>query len=1022
MKIKTAVCAIVCTYLPFLAVGQEKKPELEPDVLFCIGWPDGFCDELALAKTGGYTAYPRQFPSGKMEYVVGKSKPEADWPFVHPAPMDQYWAKGEPVHPFTIKFDAKPNSEPLTFVIGYLGTLDDRMSQTEVTVNGSKLPTQLPRPVGHGDVVFNPTRRGNPGSMRFTIPANVLRDGANEVTIRLLDKSWILYDYVALRKENKPLANRDRPEANLLTLFRDGPMSDVQKIVFAVRPFGRDGHWYANFGYYADDENRLPFPNKGGKLCILDLDTKEVQTLLDDPEGAVRDPMVHYDAKKILFSYRPGNSKFYHLYEINIDGNGLRQITNDDFDDIEPTYLPNGDIVFVSSRAQRWVQCWLTPVATMHRCDANGDNIKAISCNVEHDNTPWVLPNGQVIYTRWEYVDRSQVHYHHLWIANPDGIRQTVLYGNMHPGTTMIDAKSIPGSDKIVVSFSPGHGQREHAGVVTVVDLRLGPDDQSAAKAISRHANHRDPWAFSETAFLAADDARMMLIDEFGNEQTIYQLADSEQQLGLKLHEPRPIIKRERERIIPEQVDWAKATGELTLLNVYDGRNMAGVPHGSIKKLLVLETLPKPINFTGGMEPLTYGGSFTLERIVGTIPVEEDGSAFMELPALRSLLFVALDENDMSIKRMQSFLNVMPGESTTCIGCHENRTATPIAAPTTALATRRPPSKPISYAGIPDVIDYPRDVQPVWDRNCVSCHNPDKREGHFNLSGHRGPMYSISYSNIMTGTHSALENEHYGQETLVADGRNRPLGNYPPRTLGSSASALCTKYCRKEHYGVELSEREKTLVRLWIETGATYPGTYAGLGSGMLGGYAENVLDRSDLEWEETKAMQEAMKNRCNSCHTDDTQLPLSVSDEIRHTWWVYPNDPNDSRRKYSRHLHFDLTKPEKSALLLAPLSQEAGGYGLCNFPSFTEGDSLVPVIPDTNDETYKTILAGIERAKTKLDEIKRFDMPDFVPRPQYVREMKKYNILPRDTDPNQVFNTYQLEQDYWKSLWYKPK
>jgi len=807
-------------------------------------------------------------------------------------------------------------------------------------------------------------------------------------------------------QEKKPI-----PKVELLAPFRAGPMKDVRKIVFAVRPFGRDGHWYANFGYYADDENRLPYPNKGGKLCVLDLDTKEVQTLLDDPEGAVRDPVVHYDAEKILFSYRPGDSKFYHLYEINVDGSGLRRITNDEFDDIEPTYLPDGQIMFVSSRAQRWVQCWLTPVAVLYRCDADGKNIKEISGNVEHDNTPWVLPNGQVIYTRWEYVDRSQVNFHHLWITSPDGIRQTVFYGNMNPGTTMIDAKPIPGSEKIVASFSPGHGRMEHMGVITVVDSRLGPDDKSAAKAISRHANHRDPWAFSETAFLAANDAKMMLVNEKGDEQTIYTLTENERQLGLKLHEPRPIIRRQRERIIPEQVDWAKTTGELTLINAYDGRNMDGIPPGTIKKLLVLETLAKPINFTGGMEPMSYGGSFTLERVVGTVPVEEDGSAFMELPALRSFFFVALDENDRSVKRMQSFLTVMPGESTTCIGCHEERTETRSPMATSLLATRRPPSKPVPYAGIPDVIDYPRDIQPVWNRNCVSCHNSNKREGNFNLSGNRGPMYSISYSNIMTGTHSALENERYGKETLVADGRNRPLGNYPPRTLGSSASAIYTEYCQKEHYGVDLSEREKTLVRLWIETGATYLGTYAGLGSGMLGGYAENALDRSDLEWDEIKAMQEAMKNRCGSCHVGEKQLPTSVSDEIRHTWWIYPNGPDDSRRKYSRHLHFDLTQPEKSALLLAPLSKEVGGYEACGGAVLTGKD----------DPHYRAILAGIERAKTRLDEIKRFDMPGFIPRPQYIREMKKYGILPKDTDPNQVFDTYRLEQDYWKSLWYKP-
>ena len=174
------------------------------------------------------------------------------------------------------------------------------------------------------------------------------------------------------------------------------------------------------------------------------------------------------------------------------------------YDDIEPTYLPDGDIVFVSTRCKRWVNCWLTQVAIMYRCDANGQNIRPISSNNEQDNTPWPLPDGRLLYTRWEYADRSQVHYHHLWAANPDGTAQMTWYGNFHPGTVMIDAKPIPGSDKVVASFSPGHGQREHAGQLTIVDPSAGPDAQAFARPVSHGNQFRDPWAFSENCFMAA--------------------------------------------------------------------------------------------------------------------------------------------------------------------------------------------------------------------------------------------------------------------------------------------------------------------------------------------------------------------------------------------------------------------------------------------------------------------------------------------------------------------------------------
>jgi hypothetical protein len=94
------------------------------------------------------------------------------------------------------------------------------------------------------------------------------------------------------------------------------------------------------------------------------------------------------------------------------------------------------------------VNCWLTQVAILHGCNLDGSNSHTLSGNIEQDNTPWILPNGQVLYMRWEYVDRSQVHYHHLWTMNPDGTRQMVYFGNMHAGGVFIDAKPIPGSEK----------------------------------------------------------------------------------------------------------------------------------------------------------------------------------------------------------------------------------------------------------------------------------------------------------------------------------------------------------------------------------------------------------------------------------------------------------------------------------------------------------------------------------------------------------------------------------------------
>ena len=800
------------------------------------------------------------------------------------------------------------------------------------------------------------------------------------------------------------VAAAEQPQPDLLADFRAGPMAEVDEIVFAVRQRGKDGHWYANFSYYSFDEN-VPLYGTGGKLCRKNLTTGEVTVLLDDPQGGVRDPVVHYDAEKILFSYRKGGAENYHLWEINVDGTGLRQLTDGPYDDIEPTYLPDGDVIFVSSRCKRYVQCWLTKVAIMYRSDSRGKNIRPISANPEHDNTPWVLPDGRILYQRWEYVDRSQVDYHHLWTANPDGTGQTVYYGNLHPATVMIDAKPIPGGNKVVAIFSPGHGRNEHDGVLTVVDPRNGPDDKSFARAISHTADFRDPWAFSEEAFMAASGRRIVLMDALGRTQVIHEVTPEEAKASFECHEPRPLVRRQRERVIPSRIDRRRETGTLVLMDVYRGRNMQGVRRGEIKKLLVMESLPKPINFTGGMDPLSYGGTFTLERVLGTVPVEPDGSAHMELPALRSLFLIALDENDMAVKRMQSFLAVQPGEVTGCIGCHEQRTQT-FVPQGDLMALRRRPSKIEPITDCPDVPDFPRDVQPILDRLCVDCHDYDKTErggpyaGKVVLSGDHGPMFSHAYFTMTV-------------RRLLGDNRNRAVSNHPPRTLGSSASPIL-KMLDGSHYEVKATEHEKKMLRLWIEVGAPYPGTYAALGCGSIGGYQQNQLVNTDVDWPTTKAGAEVIGRRCASCHQKHDVLPVSMSDERGLSFWRF--DINDPRLKLARHIVFNLSRPEKSLLLLAPLGEPSGGLGLCRDK---EGNPA-NVFADATDPDYQKLLAMVVAGKENLQQIKRFDMPGFRPRPQYLREMKLYGILPADHPDDAEVDFYALDRKYWESLWYR--
>lgn len=765
------------------------------------------------------------------------------------------------------------------------------------------------------------------------------------------------------------------PPGELLKSLLAGPLAGSEEIVFATRVSGRD-HWYVNFGYYSCDYGPGPeqgfgeYPDgetlrgygDGGRLCRLNLRTGELKVLLDDPQGGVRDPQLHYDGQKILFSYRPGDSATYHLYEINIDGSGLTQLTDGPDDDIEPTYLPGGGIMFGSSRCRRFVNCWFSRVATLYRCDSDGQNVRLVSSNNDHDNTPWVLPDGRVLYMRWEYVDRSQVHFHHLWTVNPDGTSQMVYYGNQHAGISMLDAKPIPGTNKIVSSFSPGHGAPEHMGFVTVVDPSAGPDVLSKTRRVSKgNELYRDPYAISENCFLAANAQGIFVMDGQGNKELVYALPKSD--AHMQCHEPRPLAARPRERVIHDRVDLAKATGELVLANIYDGRNMEGVARGEIKKLLVLEQLPEPVHFSGGMEPISIGGTFTMSRILGTVPVEPDGSAYFEAPALRSLFLVALDKDDLSVKRMQSFVTLQPGERTSCVGCHEQRTKSG-RQDGNLQALSRTVSTILPISDVPDVIDYPRDVQPILDRHCVQCHSAERREGQVDLSGDHTPKYSISYRTMVS-------------RGLFADGRNQPYGNRAPRSIGSSASRLMT-LTDGSHHDVRLSEVERKTIRLWIDTSATYPGTYAALGSGMY----------------PVQLPGDAVHRRCAHCHDSKAA-----------------GDAPKFGVAFDPQAACNLTRPDKSLLLRAPLPKDQGGLGLC-------GDK---VFADTSDADYQALLTAIEGSAKQLAEQKRFDMPGFRPNRHYIREMQRFGFLPQTLGADEPIDVYATDRAYWQSFWCNP-
>jgi len=787
-----------------------------------------------------------------------------------------------------------------------------------------------------------------------------------------------------------------------------GELDNIEDIIFVQRGGYEDPHWYANIAYFCDNEND-PAYTTGAQLCKFNLKTGKITILLETAKGCIRDPKVHYDAEKIIFAWRKAGRQNYNLYEINVDGTNIRQITSGPFDDYEPEYLPDGGIVFVSTRARRWVGCWMTQVGTIHRCDADGRNIQMLSCNIEHDNTPSVLPNGQILYMRWEYVDRSQVEFHHLWTMNPDGTNQEIYYGNEVSWGVFLSCRPIPNDERVMGIYSPGHGHRDHYGWLSFFSRKYGPDDPRGLQHIIfpwGKGMLADSWPLSAETILAAELGKSRLVfvtknkdDDKYTPRAIYEIKSNDKRKWIT-QSPRPIIKRPRERIIPTRSDSTSSTGTHVMVDIYNSQNLTGIKRGEIKKLLIIETLPKPVNFSGGPDTLSFLGSFSLERILGTVPVESDGSAYFELPANRPIFYVALDENNLSCRRMQSFTCLRPGETTSCIGCHNSRNHSNanIGSARRVKALQHPPSKITPIEGIEDVPDFMRDVQPVLDKYCIRCHNTEDRKGRLSLEGDMGVTYSISYYSL-------------AMREQIADGRNG-LGNQPPRSLGSSASPLLRKL-EGAHHSEKASREDWLKVWAWTEAAAPFCGTYGGLRNqkqqntkaGVFASRAGGVLQK-----------------RCYSCHKPDGKGPQNRLVEGfdwderrkfmdrptgRHERLVLKDDP---ARYFSWNVLINATRPQKSAVLLAPLAKEAGGWEACP-----------DVFKSKDDPDYKIMLTAATNWQAEWQKSNAFGSPTFQVNHQYIREMVRFGILPENTLAENV-DPYETDRRYWEMFDYKPK
>jgi hypothetical protein len=591
-----------------------------------------------------------------------------------------------------------------------------------------------------------------------------------------------------------------------------------------------------------------------------------------------------------------------------------------------------------------------------------------------------MLPDGRVAYMRWEYTEKDRAVFHNLWTVNPDGTNHQILFGNEKTLTDVWnDPKPVPGTDQIIF-VAHNHGGAEKKGHIAVVDQLSGPNDHRRIKYITppyRTTNvpWRDPFPITKDLILAARGPRMVVIDQDGHEATIFEL----QNKALLLSEPRNLAPSPRPRELPHRTDYAKDYGVFFINDVYQGRHMEGVERGDVKDLLIVEELPKPVHHVGHTEPLMYNGTFMLERVLGTVPVEADGSVYFKAPPLRSLMFVLRDKDGLSIKRMQSFATLMPGETAGCIGCHESRTEVP-QGNFYPSAVRRPPSDIQPFgAHVPDVYHYPRDIQPILDRHCLSCHSDDVRKGGVVLNGDKEVWFTQSYVALQ-----ARDQVGVGHMALEA--------NMPPRSIGSSASGLVKKL-REGHHGVKATVEEIETVELWVDSAGVWAGTYA----------AVNTTHAANLH--QDKLMADLIQRRCIDCHKvtgyDIEGHVLLRADN--------PNFGPDYNEKYGSR--FNLTDVKKSLLLRAPLPKNEGGLGLCSTLVFKTKD----------DPDYQLMLKHLTEVRDGALKY-RCDVEGARPLPTYVREMTRQRLLPVDFDQEKdPWDPYALDRAFWASFWHKP-
>ena len=645
------------------------------------------------------------------------------------------------------------------------------------------------------------------------------------------------------------------------------PLLDFDGILFAKRKPSSYSHMSDQYyGWWS---------RPGGGLFVLEdfkTGSAKLRCIVDrQGEGSFLRPDLSYDGRRVLFAYckyyphvagvrnklektKLPEDAFYHIFEIGIDGSGPRQLTRGRYDDFDARYLPSGEIVFLSTRRGQFIQCGKAsaaastrealpdsyvrcgggpsrPVAiyTLHVMDADAGGLRAISPFENFEWTPSISNDGRILYARWDYVDRHNMPYMSLWSTNPDGANPQAVYGNYTRSPHCVfEARSVPHSTKIIFTASAHHAIT--AGSLVLLDPNRGCDGPEPIERLTPevcfpeiegwpHSYFANPYPLSEDFYLVAwspmpirrqgrlnveNALGIYLFDRFGNLELLHR------DPAISSMYPIPVRARRRPSVIASTVDWTEsADAKFLVQNVYEGTD--GLAAGSVKRLRIVAVPAKT-------QPQMNRPSIGQTRddpgkcVLGTVPVHRDGSAYFHAPAGVSFFFQALDAAGLAVQTMRTVTYAQPGQTLSCVGCHEPRHTAP--ANVRPLAALRPAAKIVPGPPGSWPLRFDRLVQPILDRHCVRCHGPKgdaKAASKMHLTGPRAYDALVSWGKPSLRDH------------VIARYRR---GQSIPGACAAQTSPLLAML-RQGHHGVRLSADDLTRLVTWMDTYAQRSGSFS---------------------------------------------------------------------------------------------------------------------------------------------------------------------------------------------------